>query len=279
MIPLPGPEHGVIFAENLRNLLHVPLFAFVTLLLRFLQLSLPPRYRSPSVCVLAALLLAVASEVAQGFTGRNPAWGDFLADCGGILLGCVILPQGRSRRSAVARLAFLSAGCGMMLFAARPLLAEMQAAGEKREAFPQLWVAGSADGLWQAQGGTRLRVSGSGGGLDVQMAGGSYEGLRYTVPGGVVTEGFAGLLIEAENRGSPFELGIRMDGAGGSRWRGSVAVPRGRSEQLARWSAEPWDGRLVRVVLHTGEAQPARAFRLLGVRLLRETEAIVPDGP
>jgi VanZ family protein len=273
VIPLSRPAEGNVFGESLWNLVHVPLFAVVTLLLRFLQFSAPLRWRSLAVCALAASLLAVFSEAAQGVTGRTPSVEDLAADFGGILLGCTALLRGSGQRVVMLRLPLLLAGLGMLALAARPLVEEVLALIAKRESFPKLIDLERPNGLWQSQGTTRLVVVESSGhagsGLEVRMASGSYEGLRYAVPKGVDTKGYSGLLIETANPGEAFELGVRMDGDGRQRRYGSFLVPKGRAILNAEWASDLEGGELVRVVLFTGEDQPARKFRLLGARLVR----------
>lgn len=276
LVPLSRPAEGGVFGENLRNLLHVPLFAIVTLLLRFLQVSVPPRWRLLLVCAIAASLLAVVSEVAQSFTGRTPSVEDLGADLSGILLTCTVLLRGSSRRVLIVRLMLLLAGGGMFALAVRPLVEEVNIARASRDAFPRLVNLECPHGLWQAQGATRLQMvkRTEGNGLDVQMASGSYEGLRYAVPKGVDAVGYSSLLIETDNPGDAFELGVRMDSDVRKRRYGSVLVPRGQAVMRVKWSSCRGDGKLVRVVLFTGEDQPARRFQLLGARLVREISTV-----
>lgn len=269
LIPLPYSAEEQVFGENLRNLLHVPLFAAVTFLFRFLQFSSPPRWRPIFVCALGAGLLAVLSEMAQSITGRTPAVEDLGADLSGILLACAVLLRGLERGVAIVRLMLLLAGGGMLALAVRPLVEEVSAVRAKREVFPTLIDLKCPRGLWLAQGATRLEAV-EGKGLVVRMSAGSYEGLRYAVPKGVDTVGYSDMLIETANSGEAFELGVRMDVDGGERRYGSFVVPKGRAFLRADWTSKPVDGGLARVVLFTGEEQPARNFRLLGARLIRE---------
>jgi hypothetical protein len=273
MIPLSRPGEGAVFSENVRNLLHVPLFATVTFLLRFVQLSSPRDLRSLFVCALAAAFLGVLSEITQGMTGRTPAVGDLGADLSGILLACAVLARGSGRR-----LALLLAGGFFLAFAVRPLAAAVNATHAKREAFPKLLDTGRSSGLWQSQGATRLEV-GEGTGLEVRMAGGSYEGLRYIVPTGVDTVGYSGLRIETANPGEAFELGVRIDGVGRQRQYESVVVPQGRSVLHTEWDTSHGDGVIVKVVLFTGEEQPARRFQLLAASLVREIPRTLQPDP
>lgn len=275
LIPLDRPDEGGVLGENLRNLMHVPLFASVTFLLRFLQLSSRLRPRSLLACGLAALLLAALSEIAQGSTGRTPSAEDLGADLGGILLACMILLRGPGPNTVIVRLMLLLAGCGMLALAVRPLCVEVFAERAKREAFPALVDLGHPNGLWQSQGGTILQVverenrSGGRGGIQVWMLGGSYEGLRHTIPKGVDTHGYSGLRIETVNPGEAFELGVRIDGRGQERRYASLVVPAGKAVVETQWAPRPGNGGLVRVVLFTGEDQPARGFLLLDARLVR----------
>lgn len=267
VVPVSPPGEGAVFSENVRNLLHVPLFAIVTFLLRFVQLSSQQGRRSLFVCAFAAALMGGLSEIAQGMTGRTPAVGDLGADLSGILLACAVLV-----RSSGRRLVLLLAGGIFLVIPVRPLVVALNAVRDKREAFPTLLDTGHSDGLWQAQGATRLEVV-EGKGLEVRMPAGSYEGLRYAVPKNVDTVGYSGLLIEMANPGEAFELGVRMDGDGGEKKYGSFAVPTGRAVLRTDWTSIRADGGLERVVFFTGEGQPARKFRLLDVRLVRETSA------
>lgn len=267
LIPIPAPAEDDVFRENLQNLVHVPLFAVVTFLLRILL-----RRKALIMSGIAAALLAALSEVAQSLTGRTPAAGDLVADLCGILLAFVFLVKGPGARVVIVRLVLLLTGVSMLVLAARPLAEGLQSAKAKRAAFPELIDLGFQDGLWQAQGETRLRVLDFEGdrGLEIRMPGGSYEGLRYAVPNGVDTSGYSGLSIEASNPGEAFELGVRMDDDRGRRRNGSVMVPQGRSDLRVKWAFGRGEGELVRVVLFTGEDQPARKFYLLNARLGRE---------
>lgn len=280
LVPIlpPGEEDG--FRENLQNFLHVPLFVAVTLLLRFVQLSLSARWGSLFMCALAASLLAVLSEMAQGITGRTPAIGDLAADLSGILLACAGLMRGKSRGALFLRLIFLFVGGGFLSLAIRPLLVEIQTTREKREEFPRLVDWDFPNGLWQAQGASRLRVVEAAGGnaLEVRMARGSYEGLRYLVPRGVDAIDYSGLLIETANPGEAFELGVRVDYGASQRQYRSIMVPQGRSILRTGWTPNRGDERLARIVLFTGEDQPARSFQLLDARLIAETPRIIPAG-
>lgn len=271
LIPLPAPAEDDFFRENLQNLAHVPLFAIVTFLLRFLQLSSKLRRKSLFLSGIAAALLAVLSEIVQSLTGRTLAAGDLGADLCGILLAFAFLVGGSGGRVVIVRLVLLLAGGGMLVLAARPLAEGLQRAKAKRAAFPVLVDLGFQNGLWQAQGKTRLEVLdfGGGKGLEIRMPGGSYEGLRYAVPNGVDTSGYSGLSIETSNPGEAFELGVRMDDDRGRRRNGSVMVPQGRSDLRVKWAVGRGEGGLVRLVLFTGADQPPRSFRLLDARLVR----------
>ena len=275
LIPLPAPAEDDFLRNNLQNLAHVPLFAFVTFLLRFLQLSSQLRRKSLPLIGIAAAFLAVLTEIAQSLTGRTPTAGDLGADFCGILLAVAFLMGGSGGRVVIVRLVLLLAGGWMLVLAARPLAESLQSAKAKRAAFPVLIDLGFQNGLWQAQGKTRLEVLDFGDtrGLEIRMPGGSYEGLRYAVPSGVDTSGYSGLAIEVSNPGEAFELGVRMDDDRGRRRNGSVMVPQGRSGLRVKWAVGSGEGELVRVVFFTGEHQPARRFLLLDARLNRE----IPD--
>jgi len=267
LVPLPHPAEPRPFVENLQNLVHVPLFMAITLLLRAVQLSLPPRGRSLWICAMAAALLGVVSELLQGLTGRTPAVGDLGADLGGILLACGWLLRGAAPRMTVLRMMLLLAGGGMFALTARPLVGEIAASVAKRKAFPVLLDTAFPGGLWKAQGSTRIRVDG--GGLLVEMARGDYEGLRYLAPRGGDTAGYSSLVLETDNDSEPFELGVRIDLDSGLRRNAAVTVPQGKALLNVDWASAPGDGGLRRVVLFTGVEQPARRFHLLGARLAR----------
>jgi len=266
-LPVPAAANGA--ARHLWNLLHVPLFALVTLLLfRILR-------RSRGRSVLLAVLLAVGSEVAQQFTPRTPSAADLCADFSGIALALVILGSARWRRRTILGLA----ASALLVPTLLPWVAEARALHARRQAFPSLLRPGLPSGLWQAQGSTRLEVEsidgGGGTGLRVTTAAGSYEGLRYGVPDGVAAAGYTGLRLTCVNPGEAFELGIRADGADGTRQSSRVRVGPGRSTLEAHWPPLPGGGDLLRLVLFTGEHQPARRFLLVEARLLRP----VPGGP
>ena len=273
VVPLSGPSEGDVFGESVWNLVHIPLFSILTLLLRFLQLSAPTRWRSLAVCAFVASLLAVLSEAAQGVTGRTPSGEDLAADFGGILLGCAALLHGSGQRVVKLRMVLLLAGLGMLVPAALPLVKEVLALRAKRESFPTLIDLERPNGLWQSQGTTRLVVVESaenvGSGHEVRMASGSYEGLRYVIPKGLETKGYSGLVIETVNAGEAFELGVRFDGGGRQRRYGSFLVPKGRATLSADLATDLEGCGLVRVVLFTGEDQSARKFHLLDARLVQ----------
>ncbi len=273
LVPLPRPVEPNPLMEDLKNLLHVPLFMAVTLLLRVLQ---PPaaRHRGPVwACAVAAGVLGVLSEVVQGLTGRTPAVGDLVADLAGILLACAVLLRGTALRVGITRWVLLMAGGGMFALTAVPLVVGISTFTVKRKAFPVLMAQGIPGALWQEQGNTRLQVAGAEpGGLVVRMPRGDYEGLRYVVPRGVGTQGYSGLVIETANEGEAFELGIRIDVTHGTRKNAAVMVPPGNAVMKVSWTRETGDGELRRVVLFTGVDQPARKFSLLDVRLTRDAE-------
>lgn len=279
LIPISPPDEQDVFGKAVWNLLHVPLFLAVTVLLRVLQLSSYPRRGSLTVCALAASLLAGLTEIAQSLTGRTPSFEDLGADLCGILLACAFLLRGSGRVMTV-RLPLFLAAAGMLALAARPVAEEMSAVRAKRVVFPALIDPGRQDGLWQAQGATLLRVVGRADarGLEVRMAEGSYEGLRYAFPEGVSMVGYSGLRIETFNPGKVFELGMRMDGVGSRRQYGKFEVPEGRAVLYAQWKPDLGKGRPVRVVLFTGEDNPARTFRLIDARLVREIPGSIPAG-
>jgi hypothetical protein len=185
----------------------------------------------------------------------------------GILLACAVLLRGTAFRVSITRWVLLLFGGGMSILVVVPLVVEVSNDVARREAFPVLMGHGVPGTLWQAQGNTRLQVAGpQSEGLMVEMSRGDYEGLRYVVPKGVETEGYAGLVIETANEGEAFELGIRIDVTHGVRKYASVMVPLGKAVMKVSWDRKAYDGGLRRVVLFTGEDQPARKFRLLTVR-------------
>lgn len=274
LMPLSRPVDEDVLRENLQNLLHVPLFAVVALLLRYFQSFLPSRWQSLFVCIFAASLLAVLSELVQRVTGRTPSFGDIMADLSGILIISGILQLYSERRALMLGLILFMAGAVFFVFTVQPLVGELNSIKAKREVFPKLVDLGKPNGLWQAQGATRLQVVKNVGhtsrsGLDVQMASGSYEGLRYTFPKGVDSAGYSDLLIETVNPGQAFELGVRMDNDTAQRQYGSTVVPQGHSVLHVKWTSKIRNAELVRVVLFTGKDEPARRFQLLDVRLLR----------
>ncbi|MBX3742212.1 MAG: VanZ family protein [Akkermansiaceae bacterium] len=273
LVPFPRPAEPEPILEDVRNLLHVPLFMAVMLLLRVLQRSVPPRWRSLWICAFAAALLGGLSEILQGLTGRTPSVGDFGADLAGILLACVVSLRGTGTRLVTLRRLLLLAGVGMFALAAAPLVREVSIFAGKHKVFPVLMDRGFPGALWQGQGGTRLHVVDTeSGGLQVEMPHGDYEGLRYMFPRGVDTAGYSGLVFETANDGESFELGVRVDVTTGSRKNAAVLVPRGNAVLKIHWVPEAGDGGLKRVVLFTGVGQPARKFRLSGVRLLMEPQ-------
>jgi VanZ family protein len=278
LVPLPRAAEPNPFMEDLRNLLHVPLFFGVTLLVRLLLPSSSTCRRPVWICVFVAAVLGLLSEVLQGLTGRTPAVEDLGADLAGILLAGVALLWRTATRMSVAGWMMLFAGGGMFALAAAPLVGEISAHVAKRRAFPVLIGEGMPDGSWQGQGGTRLRVV-EPGGLEVEMGGGDYEGLRHTIPRGIDTAGYSGMVIEVSNGGGAFELGVRVDVTSGRRKNAAVLIPRGESVLEVGWPRDAGDGDLRRVVLFTGVDQPARKFRLLKARLLRDRGRIPPPGP
>jgi len=281
LVPLPSQDGPDPIMEDLKNLLHVPLFMVVTLLFRALQRPAVIGSRGIWPCAVAAGVLGLLSESVQGLTGRTPSVADLGADLAGILLACaVVLPRGAPRGAGIIRWTLVLAGACLFALAAVPLVGEISSWAAKRGAFPVLIDPGMPGGLWQGQGGTRLSgVGREPAGLEVEMARGDYEGLRYGIPRGVDTKGYTGLVIETSNAGDGFELGVRIDMTSGARKNAAVVVPRGSAVLEVGWVRGPGDGELRRVVLFTGENQEARRFRLLDARLVRGAERMVPSGP
>ncbi|RYD27621.1 MAG: VanZ family protein [Verrucomicrobiaceae bacterium] len=273
LVPLPRPAEPDPIMENFRNLLHVPVFMAVTLLLRVLQRSISLRLRSIWICAGAAALLGVLSEILQALTGRTPSVGDLGADLAGILLACALMQRRGAPLLVIRRAMLLLAGGGMFALAAYPLVTEVSVFMAKREAFPVLMDRYALGNVWQEQGGTHLRVVGpKPRGLEVETAQGDHEGLRYVVPRGVDAGGYSGLVIETINECEAFELGVRIDVTTGKRKNAGVTVPRGKAVLKVGWTPETGDGELRRVVLFTGLDQPARRFRLVVVRLVRSQQ-------
>lgn len=284
LMPLPHAAEEDVFERHLRNLLHVPLFTVLMILMRFLQTSFPVKWSSLWLCALAVFLIGAIFEVVQSFTGRSCSLNDLISNLGGILIACAILHRSSQRCDGKLRLVSLLVGLGILGSVMQPLVNEMLAARAKRANFPELLDLEYPKGLWQAQGGTRLKVVKGGGvgsvkGLEVLIAAGTYEGLRYVVPWGMDVVDYSGLVIEVDNPGEKFELGVRLDGEESLRQYRSITVPTGRSMLQTEWVSTVDGGNLTRVVLFTGEQQPARKFLLLSARLIGKFQKTAPAEP
>lgn len=284
LFPLSNAGEQDAFERVLLNLLHVPLFAVIMILVRFLQTSCPVRWSSLWFCALVVFLIGALFEVIQNFIGRSCSIDDLILNLGGILLACALLLRKSQPHARKMRLVALCLGLGILFTGLHLLVVEVLAVRAKYANFPKLLDPEYPNGLWQAQGGAQLKVvkGGEGNaakGLEVQIAEGSYEGLRYIVPKGVKTKDYSRLVTEFDNAGEEFELGVRLDGEKGVRQYRSILVPQGRSILHTEWVSNREDGKLRRVVLFTGVRQPARKFLLLSAHLQRKSPTTVPADP
>jgi VanZ family protein len=179
LIPLPNSGEEDVFQKDLWNLLHVPLFAVIMILVRFLQTSCPVRWSSLWLCALVVFLIGALFEVIQNFIGRSCSIDDLLSNLGGILLACALLLKKSQRHHLKMRFGSLLVGLGILVSGLHPLVNEVLAARAKRANFPEILDLKYPEGLWHAQGNTRMRVVkvgdvGSVKGLEVFAAVGSY---------------------------------------------------------------------------------------------------------
>lgn len=254
--------------EALWNLLHLPAFF---LLACFLHALWPRSWREPvriGITIGAALFLGLATEGAQSSLGRSGNWGDVAFDAVGIALAVTWLLFGRRRRR-FARIGFPALVLGVAIACLWPAWGGDWAEARQNRHLPEIGTFSEWETrmLWQAQG--NARVEAVPGGLRLRIGKGRYGGVSYR-PGTQDWSSFSRVVVEIENPGEPFELGIRIDDPS-SRERGewfssSAVVGSGRQKievglPAGAGDAPPIDlARVSRLALFTGREEQGREF-------------------
>jgi hypothetical protein len=255
--------------------LHVPAFAWLTLLFRNLIARTGWLHAA-----IASVLTAGAVEVIQSLTARSPSWTDF----GLGLLGTLLVPWGLWLRSRCNRVAAgVVIAFPAILLTGLPILGVVAVRAALTQDLPRLGFSPERgwSAAWHPQDGTITKTvpAPSGVALRVEASAGSYRGVSF-LPGSQNWSAYAKLELRIWNPGPAFSLGLRIeDQQSGKihaqRFNGVFEIPPGRSEQslsLDEVAKGPEDRtldlrRIRRLALFTAENEPPRTFVLEGAFL------------
>ena len=276
--PRIAPPRGAAW-ETGWDFLHVPGFFLITLAAyRLLGEFFPKARRRRNLrCLLAVgigVFVAVASELAHDLLGRSSEIGDLYRDAIGITLATVAIvawPRaGKRGRWIVATGLFLGFG-----FLFLPTVQGALAMKRQEARFPDLGDFSSDDALsvWRAQGNASVSWDETDERLEVKIGPGIYSGVSLWT----VTEDWSKektLVLEVENPGEPFPLGLRIDdwltmqSTPKSWWSGEEKLEAGRSRiEIPLSDVVAGDGtrqlelgRIQRLALFTGKESEERVF-------------------
>lgn len=263
----------------LLDLCHLPGFALATLCLASLLPARLPTKRRAFLAFGASLAFGVATEIAQSRFGRHPSLGDLALDACGAGIAVLWLVRGTgwtSRRRAALVLLLLG---GLFVALAPPTTLSINQA-RHQALLPEIGAFGepSSRRVWRAQGRSALAWEARRGettALLVRIGRGTYGGVSYW-PGRQDWNDRAELVLEIENPGEPFLLGLRIDDAetgkaAGRGWHSDeLRIESGRSRYALPLASAARDdegrgidlGRVVRLALFTGEEETGREFLL-----------------
>lgn len=275
--PRLAPPSGLWWATAW-NALHFPGFVLITVgLERVLLLGKGKRSWRIVAAVMLALVIAIGSEIAQGFLGRSASLGDVIFDTIGIAFATVLLVFG-SRWKRRGRLLAAGAAVVVVLALLTPGWRGMLATAQYREAFPDLAMFSRAISLarWQVQGNATLDLDTETEKLAVTVGKGIYSGVSC-YPGeadwSAFSAGTLNLVIENPSE-EGFQLGIRIDDDSPMasryqhRFNGQEQIAPGRNElrlPLSEIANGPIDrkldlSRIKRLALFTGREDGERVF-------------------
>lgn len=202
--PLEGRWH-----EAWWNLLHVPAFFGLCCALDALVPTTGNLLARRIFVLITALVLAVGTEWAQASLGRSGSWKDLIYDGLGIVLAVVWWRFGRGR-GGLARIGVGLVAVGIGWACLWPAWGTDWAESQQRNHLPEIgnFSRWETRHLWQAQGSSRVEVDGRG--LRVRIWDGRYGGVSFW-PGEQDWSNYSVLVLEIENPGNRFELGIRID--------------------------------------------------------------------
>lgn len=263
VIPIAAPAHTWL-ASALWNAVHAPLFAVTCYIM--VRLYEPGGNRAWLKVVIGLGFVAVVTEIAQQFTGREASWSDLMANVFGIVIGLSLrrLTAGGSAGLAGARgtawcLVLLIAALGAVL----PVAFAIGRGIELERRFPVLVdpeMPGVSDMIASMRGHVSVNVRVAETGIVVGLP-------PEPMPGVVVSRflpdwrGFTWVVLDVENRGDSelalethlgdrdssfgyfdrFNARHRIAAHGRERIRYVLAdlavAPRGRTMDLARMSA------------------------------------------
>lgn len=258
-----------------KNALHAPFFAILTVLLFVLT---PGRWKTASkigVAVIAALILSPVTEAIQPFFNRSASFGDLFANAIGIVIAGSGLYFYFARKTSLG-LKALHAAVSLLLVSSflLPTLRKSQAENWLDQQFPDLsrFDDSRASFFWISQGKAGLGFESDD--LKISTQPKEWSGVSF-FPGGQDWSGQSTLVLEFENPGNAFQLGIRIDddhdcSKHDSRFNGTLDLPGGPSTHrlaLEEVAAGPEQRQLTlsaitRLGVFVGPEDPARVFFL-----------------
>lgn len=292
VVPLSFGESSA-GGRALRDALHFPFFVVLLGLVHALLLRLRPAAGTRGLLLAMLLTAAIggASEWAQTLSSRTASWRDFSVNLLGIGAGAAAIAAVRlrgSRRFLPGLLAAAAVWTAGLSVVARPWRAAIQAEQRQAAAFPLLgdfehqwealvWVPqGTGEGrettaAFSDSHPTRGRRS-----LKVEARGCGWAGVRVLFGNPLPWPAGRTLCFDVFNPGVGFDLGIRVDGFDGSRYRGQVPIAPGQNRRRvtpgelrngAQDLTQPKSFAAKTIVFHLGESPSTASFHLDHVRL------------
>lgn len=226
--PAPGTTRWI---RTLHNSAHAPIFGCIAVLMLMI-LRTQPRIRSLAapaqylISFTASIVLGVATEIVQGFTGRDASLDDAIHDVLGaasfLALFYVFDPrsQGRSPRT---RAAAFSIACALLAFVASPIVRSAVEYRRRDQSFPVLadfsrdfdryFIGHRATFLEHASLPAELAARGGERALRVIFLDDPYPGIKFMETPGDWT-GYSTLSFDVTNStATQLELVVRIDDA------------------------------------------------------------------
>jgi VanZ family protein len=268
----PDPWLGALF-----DLFHLPVFALVALCVAALLPTRLPVQRRAALAFALAVAFGAATEIAQGRLGRHPSLTDLALDAAGAGAAALwLLWQPNFSRRRLVALALILLAALLVAFAPPAVLTLGQARHQAR--FPEIGAFSepSSRRVWRAQGKASLvweqpGQAGESAALRVRIERGIYGGVSYW-PGRQDWRKRESLVLEIDNPGPPFLLGLRIDdvetrSAADRGWHSDeLHVGSGRRSYVVPLAPAARSGidlrHVTRIALFTGEEETGREFLL-----------------
>lgn len=250
------------------NLLHIPAFFVLARVLFAILPSSSPKAYQILIVAGVSIFLAAGTEWLQTFLGRSGSWKDFTLNLTGIGLAVFWFLVRKGEKTSQAAFAVV---VGLTLVGGLwPGWGAAWAESRQLRSLPEIGTFSRWETrqLWRAQGNAGIKVEQ--GFLIVRIGEGKYGGVSFW-PGAQDWSSYSHLVLELENPGELFELGVRIDDThselpGGAWFSSSAQVTEGESVVEVKLPVEQDQEAAInfaavrRLALFTGEESRGREF-------------------